>query len=422
MKLKRKGVLGKNATLASLFVGVAILSQLLPGGGAASGQTVASAQAQAAAIAARLNALGAQASRMIQNYDQAEASLSQVNQKIKDTQNQMSGTQSQIASIRVALSQEAIDSYMTGGNLSTLYALFNENPTQAAVRQEFLNTVTNSQADLVASYQAAVQSLHMQQASLKTLQDQAISVLSQATAAKNAVLAAEVQQKAQLASENSLVASLVAQQQAAQAAAAQAAAAQAAAAQAAILAQQAAARAHIIAASAPSVTPVKPFVGGTYGNPLRSIAGLSPERIDQGVDYHGYGPIYALGNGVVLSVYNSGWPGGTFISYRLTQGPAAGLVVYAAEDIRPQIGLGQSVTPNTVIGTMYEGFAGIETGWASPSLTGETMARTSGQFGGSNSTAYGFNFSQLLRSLGAPGGVLQNNPPTGSLLSGWPVW
>jgi hypothetical protein len=71
---------------------------------------------------------------------------------------------------------------------------------------------------------------------------------------------------------------------------------------------------------------------------------------------------------------------------------------------------------------MYEGFAGIETGWASPSLTGETMARTSGQFGGSNSTAYGFNFSQLLRSLGAPGGVLQNNPPTGSLLSGWPVW
>ncbi len=411
MKLKRKGLLGKNATLASLFVGVAVLSQVLPGGGAASGQTVASAQAQAAAIAARLNALGAQASRMIQNYDQAEASLSQVNQKIKDTQNQMSGTQSQIASIKIALSQEAIDSYMTGGNLSTLYALFNENPTQAAVRQEFLNTVTNSQADLVASYQAAVQSLHAQQASLKTLQDQAISVLSQATAAKNAVLAAEAQQKAQLASENSLVASLVAQQQAAQAAA-----------QAAILAQQAAARARIIAASAPSVAPVTPFVGGTYGNPLRSIAGLSPERIDQGVDYHGYGPIYALGNGVILSVYNSGWPGGTFISYRLTQGPAAGLVVYAAEDIRPQVGLGQSVTPNTVIGTMYEGFAGIETGWASPSLTGETMARSSGQFGGSNSTAYGFNFSQLLRSLGAPGGVLQNNPPTGSLLSGWPVW
>lgn len=411
MKLKRKGLLGKNATLASLFVGVAVLSQVLPGGGAASGQTVASAQAQAAAIAARLNALGAQASRMIQNYDQAEASLSQVNQKIKDTQNQMSGTQSQIASIKIALSQEAIDSYMTGGNLSTLYALFNENPTQAAVRQEFLNTVTNSQADLVASYQAAVQSLHAQQASLKTLQDQAISVLSQATAAKNAVLAAEAQQKAQLASENSLVASLVAQQQAAQAAA-----------QAAILAQQAAARARIIAASAPSVAPVTPFVGGTYGNPLRSIAGLSPERIDQGVDYHGYGPIYALGNGVILSVYNSGWPGGTFISYRLTQGPAAGLVVYAAEDIRPQVGLGQSVTPNTVIGTMYEGFAGIETGWASPSLTGETMARSSGQFGGSNSTAYGFNFSQLLRSLGAPGGVLQNDPPTGSLLSGWPVW
>lgn len=161
---------------------------------------------------------------------------------------------------------------------------------------------------------------------------------------------------------------------------------------------------------------------GSYADPLRAISGLTPERIDQGVDYSGYGPIYAIGNGVVLSTVNGGWPGGTFIAYQLSSGPASGLVVYAAEDIQPSVSVGEDVTSGTVLGQMYEGPDGIETGWADGSALGETMAAEYGQFSGSNSTAFGYNFSQLLESTGAPGGVLQNDPPTGSLPSGWPQW
>jgi hypothetical protein len=50
------------------------------------------------------------------------------------------------------------------------------------------------------------------------------------------------------------------------------------------------------------------------------------------------------------------------------------------------------------------------------------MAYGAGQFNGSNSTAFGYNFSGLLSFLGAPSGVLQNNPPTGDLPPGWPQW
>ncbi|MCL5048183.1 MAG: M23 family metallopeptidase [Firmicutes bacterium] len=160
---------------------------------------------------------------------------------------------------------------------------------------------------------------------------------------------------------------------------------------------------------------------GTYANPLRSVAALTPDRIDQGVDYSGYGPIYAIGDAVILSTYNGGWPGGAYICYRLTAGPAAGLVVYAAEDINPTVQVGQSVNANTVIGDAYEGPDGIETGWAAPAADGLTMAAANGQFYGSNSTAFGANFSQLLQSLGAPGGVPQN-PPTGAVPPGWPVF
>ena len=161
---------------------------------------------------------------------------------------------------------------------------------------------------------------------------------------------------------------------------------------------------------------------GSYADPLRDINALTPERIDQGVDYSGYGPIYAIGDGVVLTAVNSGWPGGTFISYRLSDGPAGGLVVYAAEDIDPLVAVGQSVTARTVLGTVYEGPNGIETGWANQSGDGTTMAIDAGQFSGANSTAFGANFSQLLASLGTPPGVPQNDPPTGNLPPGWPAW
>jgi murein DD-endopeptidase MepM/ murein hydrolase activator NlpD len=172
----------------------------------------------------------------------------------------------------------------------------------------------------------------------------------------------------------------------------------------------------------PAPPPVRRTTAGSYANPLASISSLTPERVDQGVDYSGYGPIYAIGDGVVLSTVNAGWPGGTFITYQLSSGAASGLVVYAAEDIDPAVSVGQHVTASTVLGQMYEGPDGIETGWADGSALGETMAAEYGQFNGSNSTAFGYNFSQLLESTGAPGGILQNSPPTGSLPSGWPQW
>ena len=185
-------------------------------------------------------------------------------------------------------------------------------------------------------------------------------------------------------------------------------------------------RAAVATASAPTPAPTTPSNATPdaptgYENPLRGAQGLSPERIDQGVDYMAYGPIYTIGDGVVLSTVNGGWPGGTFITYKLESGPAAGLVVYAAEDINPTVSIGQQVTANTVIGEIYEGWTGIETGWANGS-EGDTMAMVAGQFNGSNSTAFGWNFDQLLVSLGAPGGILQQSVPSGAVPSGWPTW
>ncbi len=158
-----------------------------------------------------------------------------------------------------------------------------------------------------------------------------------------------------------------------------------------------------------------------YANPLRAVIALTPERIDQGVDFAGFGPLYAMGNGVVLNTVGSGWPGGTFIAYQLSDGPARGLVVFVAEDVQPSVQIGDTVNSNTVLGHMYAGPDGIETGWADGSRLPDTMAHSYGQYGGSNSTAFGDNFSRFLQSVGAPGGIL-SGAPRGTLPASWPRW
>jgi hypothetical protein len=79
---------------------------------------------------------------------------------------------------------------------------------------------------------------------------------------------------------------------------------------------------------------------------------------------------------------------------------------------------GEAVTAGTVIGQVYDGPEGIETGWADRTADGATMAAVNGQFGGSDTTAFGAKFSAMLQSLGPPGGTAQNAPAASGLPSG----
>jgi hypothetical protein len=163
-----------------------------------------------------------------------------------------------------------------------------------------------------------------------------------------------------------------------------------------------------------------------YENPLRDISGLIPERIDQGVDFGGTGPIYALGDAVITNATatNYGWPGGGWITYQLTDGPAKGLIVFVAEDVRPTVPAGQHVTSRTVIADMYDGGAGIEFGWAMASgLTAESQLAEAGGLSGAGPfpTYVGLNFEELLQATGVPAANNRNDSPSGLLPSQYPA-
>jgi CSLREA domain-containing protein len=173
-----------------------------------------------------------------------------------------------------------------------------------------------------------------------------------------------------------------------------------------------------------------------YVNPVREVSALAPRRIDLGVDYSGFGPLLALGDGVVTMATDSDsgpsscwaiscWPGGGIVVYRLLDGPFAGKYMYAAEHVTVTVHPGQRIRAGQQIATLYQGYPWVEFGWAAgpgPEALGIADGHqcTCGDPGGW-STIDGRNMDQLLVGLGAPSGWLQATPDQ-SMPPGWPSW
>ena len=150
-----------------------------------------------------------------------------------------------------------------------------------------------------------------------------------------------------------------------------------------------------------------------YVNPLAGTS-VTPERIDQGVDYAGSGPLGAIGQGKVTYIGSSGtgWPG-DFIEYRLVDGPDAGRYVYYAEGVSPVAGLhvGEVVRAGQQVAEIIPGYpTGIEVGWGAGGGTETYAASTQGwtptMDADSVPTASGESFSSLIASLGGPPGKI----------------
>jgi hypothetical protein len=171
---------------------------------------------------------------------------------------------------------------------------------------------------------------------------------------------------------------------------------------------------------------VQPAAAPVYQNPFRAVSGLQAERVDMGADFAGTGPVYAIGDAVITNATasNGGWPGGGWITYRLTDGPDAGLMVYVAEDVTPTVQVGQQVSASTVIANMSNSGDGIETGWAMPDgASAESEMAVAGGIsgGGPFPTLIGLSFDRLLTSLGVPAGSGSGQSGYGLLPAGYPA-
>jgi hypothetical protein len=163
---------------------------------------------------------------------------------------------------------------------------------------------------------------------------------------------------------------------------------------------------------------------GDYVNPFARVKGLVPERIDMGVDYAGTGPVLALGSGTVFNTKGAGWPGGAFVGITLDSGPFAGLSYFVAENVKPAVHVGDHVAAGQPIAVMYDGSAGIETGWAA-GRGDQPLAAALGQQNkrgdpGSWTSAAGLSFDRVLVATGTPSGIPQGTKVHGKMPDGYP--
>lgn len=158
-----------------------------------------------------------------------------------------------------------------------------------------------------------------------------------------------------------------------------------------------------------------------YVNPL-ARARVTPERIDQGVDYAGSGTLTAIGTARVTHVGTSGtgWPG-DFIEYRLLDGADSGCYVYYAEGVTPVTGLrvGQTVHRGQAIAKIIRWYqTGIEVGWGAGTGTTSYAAKhgkwTATDDADNIPTSAGERFSALIASLRGPPGKKEGVAPSGA--------
>lgn len=157
-----------------------------------------------------------------------------------------------------------------------------------------------------------------------------------------------------------------------------------------------------------------------YVNPLAHTQ-VTPERIDQGVDYSGTGTLTSIGWARITHVQrtNTGWPG-AFIEYRLLHGTRASRYVYYAEGVRPATGIhvGRLVRPGRAVARLIPGWSsGIEIGWGA-NLGTETLAAKFHQY--TFPTRCGRNFSKFIKALGGPPGKAEATSNEGTAVYGKP--
>jgi murein DD-endopeptidase MepM/ murein hydrolase activator NlpD len=412
------------SALSFLFAGIAVSS----GPAVAS---VGSDQTDIARLEQQIAAQGAKAEALVTQYNAVQEHLYVVDANIAQDRANITADRKVESTATAATRSLAVDAYVSGRGADSTLAMFSGtwNATRMLEQNKYLGMANGKLDDQVNALHLDEVTTQEAQRGLQSTQSQATKTLQQLATARDAANAQIASEQTELMSVRGnlriVVTAAANAQRRADAAAAERALAAAAPAQPSqlplpqpVVTTTTTPTQPTLPSSNPPPTSQSP---GGYANPLRAVQALSAERIDQGVDYSGFGPIYAIGDGIVLNTVSGGWPGGTFIAYRLTDGPASGLVVYAAEDIQPSVQVGATVTSGTVIGQVYEGPTGIETGWANPAALPDTMARDYGQFDGSGSSAFGYNFSQFLQSLGAPGGVLAGGP-NGQLPASWPSW
>jgi cell wall-associated NlpC family hydrolase len=185
----------------------------------ANADQIQSAQAEAAQIAAQIQAQGNQLAVLSERYDQDQIHVQQLQAQVSQTQAQIAQTETQVSSARGDLRQLAVESYTSGSSSDDFDQLFAPGGERAAAAAEYQQVASDSVSDAIDRLKQSQSVLSAQESALQTTQAQARATLAAAKSAQQDAQATLASQQTTLSKLKGRIATLVAQRQAAQAAA-----------------------------------------------------------------------------------------------------------------------------------------------------------------------------------------------------------
>jgi cell wall-associated NlpC family hydrolase len=225
---QRPGQTGIAVLLVTLFFA------LLCAPSTALADQIADKKAEAARLAAQINAQGDKLSVLDEQMNRATLKAQSIEADAARAQADLVRTQQRAAEAVGALRVQAVAAYLHGGNAATKPVL-STGVGDTGIQKQYISALASKQRDVLDSVRQARQDLVARQATLASARNQARSALAQAAAARDAAAKADAGLQATLAKTNGELAQLVAAEQARQAAAAESRA------RASVAAQQAAA-------------------------------------------------------------------------------------------------------------------------------------------------------------------------------------
>ncbi|HLX88080.1 MAG TPA: C40 family peptidase [Acidimicrobiales bacterium] len=214
------------------------------------------AQAQAAQVAAQLQADATRLDVLAQQYEAAQEKVGELDAQLASTKAQIAQTQQRVDAAEATLRAAALQSYMSGATDNAFESLFSSGGEQSLVTQEYRRVASNHISSAIDALHQAQAALSTQQGELQTTEAQARAAAAQVAQAQQQAQATQAQQQAALGHLKGQIATLVAQKQ--QAVVAE----QAAEYQAKLAAEQAAAAAAAAKGTALVNIAVSPGAGG----------------------------------------------------------------------------------------------------------------------------------------------------------------
>jgi cell wall-associated NlpC family hydrolase len=221
----RKSPRNRVFVVLTLAATIAIASAVFSPSRPASAGSISDDKAQAAAIAAKIQATQAQIATLSGQVQAADYQLTQLNSQIAANQAQVAKDQAEVTKDQGQLRTQAISDYTNSGSSSNqVTQMFSSNVNTSAIRSEYSSIATGNVTTTIDNLHTAQSQLQAAQSALQQQQAQATTTRNTLQSSETQASALAAQDQAALNSVNADIQNQIKAQQAAEQAAAQLAA------------------------------------------------------------------------------------------------------------------------------------------------------------------------------------------------------